>query len=205
MALRAKPLAHVDLIQYDKLRSAETELADLGGQPQEDDGGGDGPGVAGTTVGTAAAATAPPTAVTSLTYCFAFLGIGLALSSLGPALLAIAKRTESTLDQCAWVFTGRAVGYLVGAIVGGLLVDRSTRPNMLLGGAMLLAGGATIAAPFATMLPVLGLLIATQVQPQLERAFFFSLHGSKGCSVVLSKRATLERSPRVCIYLRVCR
>ena len=186
MALRAKPLAHVDLIQYDKLRSAETELADLGGQPQEDDGvglrilleggGGDDPGVAGTTVGsTAAAAAAPPTAVTSLTYCFAFLGIGLALSSLGPALLAIAKRTESTLDQCAWVFTGRAVGYLVGAIVGGLLVDRSTRPNMLLGGAMLLAGGATIAAPFATMLPVLGLMIATQVQPQLIRALIARL------------------------------
>ena len=184
MALRANPLAHVDLIQYDKLRSAETELADLGGQPQEDDGvglrilleggGGDDPGVAtvGSQVGsTAAAAAAPPTAVTSLTYCFAFLGIGLALSSLGPALLAIAKRTESTLDQCAWVFTGRAVGYLVGAIVGGLLVDRSTRPNMLLGGAMLLAGGATIAAPFATMLPVLGLMIATQVQPTAHTSF----------------------------------
>ena len=185
MALRAKPLAHVDLIQYDKLRSAETELADLGGQPQEDDGvglrilleggGGDDPGVATVGMRTAAAAAAPPTAVTSLTYCFAFLGIGLALSSLGPALLAIAKRTESTLDQCAWVFTGRAVGYLVGAIVGGLLVDRSTRPNMLLGGAMLLAGGATIAAPFATMLPVLGLMIATQVQPQLIRALIARL------------------------------
>ena len=181
MALRAKPLAHVDLIQYDKLRSAETELADLGGQPQEDDGvglrilleggGGDDPGVATVGMRTTAAAAAPPTAVTSLTYCFAFLGIGLALSSLGPALLAIAKRTESTLDQCAWVFTGRAVGYLVGAIVGGLLVDRSTRPNMLLGGAMLLAGGATIAAPFATMLPVLGLMIATQVQPTAHTSF----------------------------------
>lgn len=56
-------------------------------------------------------------------YC-AFVGLGLALASLGPTLPALAELTGVSLGALSVVFVARSTGYLTGALLGGRLFDR---------------------------------------------------------------------------------
>ncbi|ELR17151.1 transporter, major facilitator subfamily protein [Acanthamoeba castellanii str. Neff] len=63
-------------------------------------------------------------AQTTLCYYGCFLALGLAIAALGPALLALAENTGSSVAEMGYVFTARSVGYLFGSMVGGPLFDR---------------------------------------------------------------------------------
>jgi MFS transporter, FHS family, Na+ dependent glucose transporter 1 len=60
----------------------------------------------------------------TLTYYAAFVALGLTTASLGPTLLGLAQQTGSELAQISFLFTTRALGYLVGSFIGGRLYDR---------------------------------------------------------------------------------
>ena len=78
---------------------------------------------------------------TASVYCMAYGLLGLLITSLGPALLELARRTDvrvvassdgssqsllmqTSIETMTFVFTSRSGGYLGGSIVGGMLFDR---------------------------------------------------------------------------------
>ncbi len=70
-------------------------------------------------------------------YCAAFVALGLTTASLGPTLTDLAKNTNTMLSQISFVFTTRALGYLIGSFLGGRVYDR--RPgNPVMGTVLLL-------------------------------------------------------------------
>jgi len=70
------------------------------------------------------------------TYFAAFVALGLTTGSLGPTLPNLAEHTHVGLSAISYVFTARSVGYLLGSVRGGKLLDR--RPGNPVMAAMLL-------------------------------------------------------------------
>jgi FHS family Na+ dependent glucose MFS transporter 1 len=56
-------------------------------------------------------------------YYLAFVAFGLAVAALGPALPWLAEQTQSDLSQISVLFTASALGFLLGAPLGGRLFD----------------------------------------------------------------------------------
>ena len=79
-----------------------------------------------------------PAARNFISYCLAFLVLGLTTASLGPALPTLARNTVSSLAQISALFAFHRLGYMLGALGGGRLFDR-LRGNLLMGGSLLLA------------------------------------------------------------------
>lgn len=57
-------------------------------------------------------------------YYMAFVSLGFFSASLGPTLPGLAANTSSALNQISYLFTARALGYLIGSYIGGRLYDR---------------------------------------------------------------------------------
>jgi fucose permease len=50
--------------------------------------------------------------------------MGLVLASLGPIMLALTAQTQTSIDELAVIFSARALGHVVGCVVGGWLLDK---------------------------------------------------------------------------------
>ncbi len=87
-----------------------------------------------TTVTTAV--TAGPRARTNrraltVTYCVAFIAMGLTTASLGPTLPGLAAQVHVSLSAVSFLFTARSLGFLLGALSGGYWYDRwAGHPSM---------------------------------------------------------------------------
>ncbi|PFX24485.1 sodium-dependent glucose transporter 1A-like [Stylophora pistillata] len=53
-----------------------------------------------------------------------FFGLGISVAILGPTLIELACQAQTELAEMSFVFTARAIGYLIGSIVGGWLFDK---------------------------------------------------------------------------------
>lgn len=84
-------------------------------------------------------------------YYLAFVGLGLAVASLGPTLPGLAEQTRTMLSEISYLFTARSLGYLLGSFQGSRLYDRV--PGHPVMAVMLL----TIAAMLA-LVPLMSLL-----------------------------------------------
>lgn len=73
--------------------------------------------------------------VKTAAYCAAFIALGLTHSSLGPTLTDLARHTGTVLAEISFVFTTRALGYLMGSFFGGRLYDRM-KGHPLMGGVL---------------------------------------------------------------------
>lgn len=85
-----------------------------------------------------------------------FITLGLVTSTLGPTLPALAGQTAVTLDRISLLFTAHALGYLLGALLGGRLYDR-------VGGHPVLAGmlvSMALGLGLVPLIPTLWLLAA---------------------------------------------
>jgi fucose permease len=60
----------------------------------------------------------------TIAYYVTFIGLGMVTASLGPTLSGLAANTGSPLNAISWLFTMRALGYLLGSFLGGRLYDR---------------------------------------------------------------------------------
>jgi fucose permease len=105
----------------------------------------------------AAGALSTPLAVTALYYT-AFTGLGLTSASLGPTLPALAELTGSSLGQASILFSARALGYLLGSLLGGRLYDRRSG-HPVMAAALLLAAGMMCLAPVIPLLWLLALAL----------------------------------------------
>jgi FHS family Na+ dependent glucose MFS transporter 1 len=89
-------------------------------------------------------------------YFSAFVGLGLATASLGPALPYFAANTKTQIGEVSILFSTKAAGYLLGSVLGGRLIDRFS--GHLVAGMALL--GVAITLALAPVLPLLFLLAA---------------------------------------------
>jgi len=87
-------------------------------------------------------------------YFAAFVCLGLTIGLLGPSLPALAQQAHAGLEAISYLFTLRALGYVLGAVSSGKLFDR--RPGNPLAAAMLLAMAVTTAlVPLASHISLL--------------------------------------------------
>jgi FHS family Na+ dependent glucose MFS transporter 1 len=87
----------------------------------------------------------------TLGYYASFVAIGLTTSSLGPTLLGLATQTSSDIAQLGFLFIARALGYLVGSLIGGRLYDR-------LPGHRTMAGALLFTAVLLALVPTIPIL-----------------------------------------------
>lgn len=99
-------------------------------------------------------ASSPLALTQTLTYYAAFIALGLTTASLGPTLLGLANQTGSALNQISFLFTARALGYLLGSFFGGRLFDRLPG-HRTMGAAVILIAVLLALVP---MIPLLWLL-----------------------------------------------
>lgn len=79
-------------------------------------------------------------------YYGAFLILGATTAILGPTLSRLATHTHTNLGQASLIFTARALGYLLGALLGGRCYDLISG-HMMLSGVLLSAGLSSILIP----------------------------------------------------------
>ena len=93
--------------------------------------------------------------IKTTSYYVAYIAFGLMAALTGPTLPELASHTKSRLDQISWIFTARALGYMLGSFFGGTLYDH--RPgHPVLATVLLVSATALILAP---LIPLLWLLI----------------------------------------------
>ncbi|MCX6032693.1 MAG: MFS transporter [Chloroflexi bacterium] len=84
-------------------------------------------------------------------YCLAFVALGLFSASLGPTLPGLARHTQARLNEISYLFTARALGYLIGSFIGGRFYDR-------LKGHLVMAGVLALMAVMMALVPLVPLL-----------------------------------------------
>lgn len=85
-----------------------------------------------------------------------FVNLGLVTSALGPTLPALAGQVGVDLDQASILFTAHALGYLLGALLGGRLYDRMGGHPVQAAGLVLMA----LSIGLVPLIPSLWLLAA---------------------------------------------
>ncbi|XP_043961581.1 sodium-dependent glucose transporter 1 [Gambusia affinis] len=83
----------------------------------------------------------------TLALCGSFLGLGMAISILGPTFEDLAANVHKNISNISYIFVGRAAGYIGGSLFGGILFEMMN-PHVLLGVSMLLTGFGMFAIPF---------------------------------------------------------
>jgi MFS transporter, FHS family, Na+ dependent glucose transporter 1 len=91
-------------------------------------------------------------------YLFAFVALGMSTAALGPTLPGLAKQTGSPLNEISFLFSARALGYLLGSIVSGRLYDRMPGHRVIVGVLILMATCLAL-VPAIPLLPLLALLL----------------------------------------------
>jgi len=92
-------------------------------------------------------------------YYIGFVALGLAAAVMGPTLLGLARHTGSTIGQVSFLFTARALGYLIGSLISGRLYDRLPGHRVMMS-VLLLIAGMLLLTP---MIPLLWLLAAVML------------------------------------------
>ena len=90
----------------------------------------------------------------TIAYYGAFIGLGLALASLGPTLPGLAALTNTTLGTLSSIFIARSAGYLTGAMLGGRLFDRFPG-HPLMAGMLALMAVSLAAVPLSPTVSIL--------------------------------------------------
>lgn len=73
----------------------------------------------------------------SLALCASFLGLGMAISVLGPTFEDLAVNVNKNISNLSYIFVGRSSGYIGGSLLGGILFD-CVNPHLLLGFSLLI-------------------------------------------------------------------
>lgn len=90
-----------------------------------------------------------------------FLVLGLCVAIPGPTLLDLEDQVSATTSEMMIVFSSRSMGYLLGALLGGVLFDCLNR-QLLLFCTLLVSSVATIAIPWSFTLVLLATMFALQ-------------------------------------------
>lgn len=95
-------------------------------------------------------------------YCASFVGLGLCIAALGPALLPLATQSGTTVAGMAPVFVARSAGYLSGSLSGPLFDMPWWDGDGLIAASLVLAGIGAALLPVATAVGSQAVLAAMQ-------------------------------------------
>ncbi|XP_070573005.1 sodium-dependent glucose transporter 1A-like [Ptychodera flava] len=62
--------------------------------------------------------------MTTSALCAAFVCLGLMIAIVGPCLVDLRHNVQASFQHITFIFTVRSVGYLIGALIGGILYDK---------------------------------------------------------------------------------
>jgi FHS family Na+ dependent glucose MFS transporter 1 len=79
----------------------------------------------------------------------------------GPTLLDLEDQVKATTFQMMVIFVSRSIGYLLGALLGGVLFDCFDK-QLLMFCTLLLASVATVAIPWSLTMVVMATMFALQ-------------------------------------------
>ncbi|XP_054721315.1 sodium-dependent glucose transporter 1A-like [Uloborus diversus] len=89
-----------------------------------------------------------------------FIALGMLMAIPGPTLLDLQHLVGTDTKSIAFIFTARSIGYLTGALAGGVVFDYTKSKLALLTGGSILATIATFCVPWSTSLKMLiGLMV----------------------------------------------
>lgn len=94
----------------------------------------------------------------TLCYFAAFVALGFSNASIGPTLPGLAENVGVSLRAIGFLFTGRSLGYLVGAVAGGRLYDRLPGHRVMFP-ALLFSALLMLLIPFISLLSLLSVVI----------------------------------------------
>ncbi|XP_008582749.1 PREDICTED: sodium-dependent glucose transporter 1 [Galeopterus variegatus] len=77
----------------------------------------------------------------------AFLGLGMSVAILGPTFQDLATNVNRNISSLSLIFVGRAIGYLTGSVIGGVLFDFMNH-FLLLGISLLVTTAGLYLVPF---------------------------------------------------------
>lgn len=99
-----------------------------------------------------------PAGKTTAVYFLAFITLGMTTASLGPTLDALAAQTSARLDQISWLFAVRSLGYMLGSLAAGRLIDRRPGHPIMAAALLVMALGVGL-VPGLTLFTVLLLML----------------------------------------------
>ncbi len=92
-------------------------------------------------------------------YCFMFIAAGFISGALGPSLIYLTELVSASLTDIATVFTARALGNMIGALIAGSALDR-IKGHHFIGSMLILAVISVAIVPFASSLTSLLIIFA---------------------------------------------
>lgn len=92
-------------------------------------------------------------------YCFMFIAAGFISGALGPSLIYLTELVSSSISEIAIIFTARALGNMLGALIAGSALDRM-KGHYFISAMLLLAVVSVAMVPFSTSLTSLMLIFA---------------------------------------------
>ncbi len=92
-------------------------------------------------------------------YCFMFIAAGFISGALGPSLMYLTELVSTSLTDIAIVFTARALGNMLGALIAGSALDK-IKGHHFIGAMLLLAVISVAVVPFASSLTSLLIIFA---------------------------------------------
>lgn len=95
-------------------------------------------------------------------YCGGFVGLGLCIASLGPALLPLASQAITDVPGMAPVFVARSAGYLLGSLSGPLFDMQWFDGNALIAASLIIAGAGAALMPVGASVGALSALTVMQ-------------------------------------------
>ncbi|KAK2883736.1 hypothetical protein Q8A67_017373 [Cirrhinus molitorella] len=156
----------------------------------------------------------------SLALCASFLGLGMAISVLGPTFEDLAVNVNKNISNLSYIFVGRSSGYIGGSLLGGILFD-CVNPHLLLGFSLLITAFGMSGTPFCKKAWLLTVLMSgvgvsmgvldtggnvlilntwgEQAGPHLQ-ALHFSFAAGAFVSPIIAKLVFGQRSNNASIY-----
>jgi FHS family Na+ dependent glucose MFS transporter 1 len=112
----------------------------------------------------------------TLAYYTGFIALGMVAAVIGPSLPFLAAHTHTQLNEISFLFTARALGYLLGSLQGGRLYDRLPGHPILV---VMLCSMAIMMA-LVPLIPLLWLLAAVMLVLGMAEGAF-----DVGCNILL--------------------
>jgi fucose permease len=97
---------------------------------------------------------------TALMYCVCFVTLGMAVATMGPAILQLAYQTNATVTETGYILGIRSFAYLCGGFMG-FLYDRIPG-HWILGASLMIGGLATALIPLTSSLVTLAVVVIVQ-------------------------------------------
>eukprot|EP01083_Nonionella_stella_P018585 51737_1 len=133
---------------------------------------------------------------TWIIYCFIFVGYGSQLSAPGPILNALQTQVHTDLSSISMIFLARGCGFMLGAIVGGYIIDKYNKTHQMISISMILVSICLAYIPFIKSIYTLTIVFG------LSGIFYGDLDTSINVSILMLFDTNDDRDSPVGPYMQ---